>query len=187
MASNYQKMTMKIFSERLSSNHYANATGARRAVGKSDMTDDEKRKAYSSIDRHFGVEPMASGTKPAAKKTVAKKTVAKTARGAGRAPRSTAKKGSRASTETDSAPGVVHQEIASLHAGASATREAMAGLSAASEFDSTIDLKMAARRGADILQYSIDRIGELLGRKDPSLTPSPGTPSEEEESDEDQS
>mgnify|MGYP006327506837 CR=1 FL=1 len=37
MASNYVKLDLKTFKARITDNHYANATGARRGVGKSEM------------------------------------------------------------------------------------------------------------------------------------------------------
>lgn len=61
MASNYTKLDLKkIFKTRLTDGHYTNATGARRGVGKSEMTDDEKKKSYKAIDDHFGTTPAAA-------------------------------------------------------------------------------------------------------------------------------
>lgn len=204
MASNYVKLDLKTFKARITDNHYANATGARRGVGKSEMTDDEKKKAYKVIDDHFGSAPAATpkvgGSKTVAK-TVAKpaakavaKTVAKApvkARVAGRGKR-TAKAGSARGSKTapEGAP-AASQELADLHTGAQATRESLAGLASASEIDEKLDLRLAAQRGAKILQHSIDRIGTLLGiapeaevqepaEAAPSSAPAPAADQEDE-------
>lgn len=179
MASNYTKLDIKTFKTRLTEGHYANATGARRGVGKSEMNDDEKKKAYKAIDDHFGTTPAAA-PKAAGAKRVAKvtaKAVVKTGakRTAGRAKR-TVKAGSGRGSKpaTESAP-AASQELADLHTGAQATREALAGLASASELDGELDVKLTAQRGAKILQHSIDRIGELLG-----IAPEASEPAESE-------
>ena len=164
MASNYTKLDLKTFKTRLADGHYANATGARRGVGKSELTDDEKKKAYKAIDEHFGTSsepaPKAAGTKRTAK-AVAKTPVK--ARGAGRGKRAAKAGSTRGSKTVAEAAPAASQELADLHTGAQATRESLAGLASASELDSELDVKLAAQRGAKILQHSIDRIGELLG------------------------
>lgn len=172
MASNYTKLDLKTFKTRLADGHYANATGARRGVGKSELTDDEKKKAYKAIDEHFGTSsepaPKAAGTKRTAKAApkAPAKAVAKTpvkARGAGRGKRAAKAGSTRGSKTVAEAAPAASQELADLHTGAQATRESLAGLASASELDSELDVKLAAQRGAKILQHSIDRIGELLG------------------------
>lgn len=174
MSSNYSKLDLKAFKARLTSGHYANATGARRGVGKSEMSDDEKKKAYKAIDDHFPDATKASAKAPATAKRPAKasaKAVAKPAakRGAARGKRSAkaaSAKGSKTSAE--GAP-AASQELADLQAGAQATRESLAGLASAAELDPELDVKAHVRRGATILQHAIDRIGNLLGI--PSETP----------------
>lgn len=194
MASNYQKLNIKLFNERLAGNQYESVTGARRAVGKSEMTDDEKAKAYKAINKHFDVEsePKTGGstkgatksagpakrgaaTKPAAAAKTAAKGAPK-ARAAGRGKRTGgAKKTSARANKSAPAEGApAASELAELHAGAQATREALIGLTAAQEIDPSLDVKGAAARGAAILQHSIDRIGALLGTAapiEPSTTP----------------
>jgi hypothetical protein len=184
MASNYQKLNTKIFNERLANKQYANATGARRAVGKSEMSEDEKRKAYASIDKHFGVAaaPAKASAAPKSKRAVAKKgatkasaAAAKTGRGAARGKRTAAKKTASArsakSAPAEGAPAL--PTLADLHAGAEATRAAMAGLGEAAGIDPSLDVKSAARKGAEILQHSIDQIGALLGHKEPAAAVPP--------------
>jgi len=192
MASNYQKLNIKLFNERLAGNQYESVTGARRAVGKSEMTDDEKAKAYKAINKHFDVEsePKTGGSTKtkgagpakrgaATKPTTAAKTAVKgapKARAAGRGKRTGgAKKTSARANKSAPAEGApAASELAELHAGAQATREALIGLTAAQEIDPSLDVKGAAARGAAILQHSIDRIGALLGTAapiEPSTTP----------------
>ena len=168
MASNYSKLDLKSFKTRLTSGHYDNATGARRGVGKSEMSDDEKKKAYKAIDDHFPDAAKAAPKAPSTAKRPAKasaKAVAKPAakRGAARAKRTSktaSAKGSKTSAE--GAP-AASQELADLQAGAQATRESLAGLASAAELDPELDVKAHVRRGATILQHAIDRIGSLLG------------------------
>lgn len=183
MASNYSKLDLKSFKERLGAAHYKNATGARRGVGKSEMSDDEKSKAYKVIDTHFNVEaaPKAAA-KTVAKKAVAKKTApkaapaaaVKTGRGAGRGKKTAAKKTStrgRKAADAEGAPATSTEqddhrnELANLHAGAEATRSAMTGLVQAAGIDGTIDVKAGAREGAALLQRSISRISSILGSR----------------------
>jgi len=198
MATNYVKLDMKVFKDRLGSKQYKYATGARRAVGKSEMSQADKESCYASINKHFGVSDKpakaASVKRPAAKKTAVKATT-KTPK-AGRGKRTAAtKKGTSARGKTSDAEGApAAQELAELQAGAAATQAAMAGLATASELDPGLDVKAAIKQGAEILQHSIDRIGLLLGRKvavlpevpepAPVSEPPPSEPPVEDEEDE---
>ena len=203
MASNYSKLDLKGFKERLGAKHYANATGARRGVGKSEMSEADKASAYAAINKHFNVEAAPKASAPKAKRTPAKKTAAvKTpatkARGTGRAKRTAAKKTTsakgRKGADAEGAPAA--QELADLLAGADATRQALAGLGEAADIDGSIDVKTAARRGADILQRSIERISQILEPRLPAVpepvappssptpvAPAPAPEDEEEEDD----
>jgi hypothetical protein len=173
MASNYTKLDLKAFRLRLTEGHYTNATGARRGVGKSEMTEDEKKKAYKAINEHFG---DTSATAAEAQKEPAKrvaKTTAKTAakpvakagakRTAGRAKRGAKAGSTRGNKPAAEVAPAASQELADLRIGAQATRDSLAGLASASELDPGLDVKLAVQRGAKVLQHSIDRIGELLG------------------------
>lgn len=193
MASNYSKLDLKSFKERLTAKHYKDATGARRGVGKSEMSADDKSAAYTAINRHFGVEakPAKAVGAPKAKRAPAKraatvKSAAKVARGAGRAKRTTtAKKGTsargRKAADAEGAPAA--RELADLQAGTAATQSAMAGLAAAAELDPKLDVRAAAQHGAEILQHSIERIGKILGHKtaEPTAPASAPPPDAEEE------
>lgn len=82
----YDKLSLASFKEALKANKYANATGARRAVGKATtLSDADKDKARAAIDAHFGSAPAAPAAPkkaPAAKKAAAaapKKVAAKKA------------------------------------------------------------------------------------------------------------
>lgn len=67
----YKKMTAEDFKARLKNGDYKDATGARRGVGKADLSDDEKEQCRRAIDKFFGAEPApAAGKKP--QKKVAK-------------------------------------------------------------------------------------------------------------------
>lgn len=177
MASTYSKLDLKGFKERLTAKHYANATGARRGVGKSEMSDADKTSAYAAIDKHFGVEAKPAKTsavtakrQPAKRTTAAVKGATAKPKTAARAKKTSAKKTSargRKAADADGAPAT--QELADLHAGASATQAAMAGLATASELDPGLDVKASVQQGAEILQHSINRIGELLGHNPKSF------------------
>jgi len=69
----YTKMTVADFKKKLNGGHYANPTGARRGVGKADLSDDEKAKCYKAIDKHFDVSAAPKAAKKTAKKKAAKK------------------------------------------------------------------------------------------------------------------
>lgn len=107
----FEKTTLKVFKRRLEAGEYANATGARRAVGKTqEMSDAEKKKAYAAIDAHPGPwnkKPEKVAKKPAgavkkttpakkAAKKVAKKSAAKTAPEPATAPTEKPQKASKA-------------------------------------------------------------------------------------------
>ena len=63
----YEKLTKKTFLEKLANDEYAEATGARRAVGKAtEMTEDEKKTCKAAIDKKFG--DSSAVKKPVAKK-----------------------------------------------------------------------------------------------------------------------
>jgi len=60
----YNKADLGSFKEKLYANEYKNITGARRAIGKcSGMTEDDKEKARSLANKHFG--ESAAPSKPA--------------------------------------------------------------------------------------------------------------------------
>lgn len=201
MASNYSKLDLKGFKERLGAKHYANATGARRGVGKSEMSEPDKASAYTAINKHFNVEAAPKASAPKAKRTPAKKTAAvKTTvtkvRVTGRAKRTAAKKtpSARGRKGADAEGAPAQQELADLLAGADATRQALAGLGEAADIDGSIDVKTAARRGADILQRSIERISQILDprlpRHDqepvaPPSSPAPAAPEPEDDEEDD--
>lgn len=196
MASNYSKLDLKSFKTRLGEDAYKNATGARRGVGKSEMTADEKEKAYKAINAHFGVESKpvpAPKAKRVAKAVPAKSAATKTTRTAGRAKKTAAKKTAgrgRKASDSEAAPALdQHNELANLQAAADATRSAMAGLTEAAHLDATLDVKASAQQGADILKNAIARIHEIVGELPSSSPatlsepPAADVPSDEEEDD----
>ena len=78
----YERMTLAVFSENLKAGKYETATGARRAVGKSDWGPHDRKLAAEAIDARFGEDGGKSAAPRAAKKTakkVAKKAAAKKA------------------------------------------------------------------------------------------------------------
>lgn len=92
----YERMTLAVFSENLKAGKYETATGARRAVGKSDWGPHDRKLAAEAIDARFGEDGGKSAAPRAAKKTakkvakkVAKKAAAKAAPAAKRAARRT--------------------------------------------------------------------------------------------------
>lgn len=168
MASNYTKLDLKAFRLRLTEGHYTNATGARRGVGKSEMTEDEKKKAYKAIDEHFGASSTAAAAPKETAKRVAKTTTKPVAKAGAKRAAGRAKRGAKAGSTRGNKPAAevapaASQELADLRIGAQATRDSLAGLASASELDPGLDVKLAVQRGAKVLQHSIDRIGELLG------------------------
>lgn len=87
----FEKTTLEVFKRRLKAGEYADATGARRAVGKAkEMSDAEKKKATAAIDAHSG--PWAGKGNKAAKKTAKKAAVKKTASPVAKAGKKVAKK-----------------------------------------------------------------------------------------------
>ena len=67
MTMNYEKLTVPRFQERLKNNLYKSITAARRAIGKADWGDEERTKASSIANRHFGVTKAALlASKPSA-------------------------------------------------------------------------------------------------------------------------
>lgn len=81
----YERMTLSSFLESLKSKKYDTATGARRAVGKSDWGAHDKKMAAEAINDHFG----ADSVKTAAVKKTAKKTSKKAAKPVARAAKKT--------------------------------------------------------------------------------------------------
>jgi hypothetical protein len=70
---NYEKMTLESFLKNLKAKKYANATGARRSIGKSqDLSAPDKVKAHAEINKFYGVEPAKAAPKKAAKKVPVK-------------------------------------------------------------------------------------------------------------------
>lgn len=82
----YKKVTLEVLKGKLKSGDYADPTAARRALGRVELSDDEKNKARLAINKHFGVSAdtkkapaKAPAKKAPAKKAPAKKTPAKKA------------------------------------------------------------------------------------------------------------
>lgn len=50
---NYEKLTLERFQSRLENGSYAGLTGARRAVGKTDWSEAQKKRAYKMAEEHF--------------------------------------------------------------------------------------------------------------------------------------
>lgn len=67
----YEKSTFADFKERLSAGHYNSITGARRGIGKMNLSKDENERAQVLANKHFG----ASGSPEASKPKAAKKAV----------------------------------------------------------------------------------------------------------------
>jgi hypothetical protein len=100
--SSYQKFTLQTIRDNLKSGKYANATGANRAIGKTqELSSTDKEKAKALVAKHFGVEvspaKKAPAKKAAAKKAPAKKASAKSAKPAKvkAAPKAASKKASK--------------------------------------------------------------------------------------------
>jgi hypothetical protein len=53
MTMNYEKITVARFAERLKVNTYKSITAARRAIGKADWTEQERKKAHRINNQHF--------------------------------------------------------------------------------------------------------------------------------------
>ncbi len=101
----YEKVTLAVFKRKLAEGQYKNLTGARRAIGRLDWTDDEKKKAQAMANKHFGEPapkqltkktPKAKADKPAPKKaTKSTKAAAKAEKPAKAAKAGKPKKGGR--------------------------------------------------------------------------------------------
>ncbi len=66
--SSYQKFTLKTFKGKLENGDYENATGANRAIGKTqELSDGDKAKAKAMVVTHFGVEPAKASSKKVTK------------------------------------------------------------------------------------------------------------------------
>lgn len=97
----YERMTLAVFNENLKAGKYETATGARRAVGKSDWGPHDRKLAAEAIDARFGEDGGKSAAPRAAKKTakkVAKKAAAKTAPKAAPAAKRAARRAPTATT-----------------------------------------------------------------------------------------
>ncbi len=68
----YEKATLATFKTKLQADGYKNLAGAKKSIGKSSFSDEDKAKALKLAEKHFGETPA----KPAAKKSATKKTVA---------------------------------------------------------------------------------------------------------------
>jgi len=74
--SSYKKFTLSTFKQKLVDGDYENATGANRAIGKTqELSDAEKVKAKTMVAAHFGTEPAKA--KPAKKASKSAKKVGK--------------------------------------------------------------------------------------------------------------
>lgn len=81
--SSYQKFTLGTFKKKLENGDYENATGANRAIGKTqELSEKEKAKAKAMVVSHFGTEPVKSAkkSKKASKKAGKKSGKAKVAK-----------------------------------------------------------------------------------------------------------
>jgi hypothetical protein len=92
----YERMTLSVFSENLKAGKYETATGARRAVGKSDWGPHDRKIAAEAIDARFGEDGGKSAAprtaKKVAKKAAAKKVAKKAAKAAPVAKRAVGRK-----------------------------------------------------------------------------------------------
>lgn len=74
--SSYQKFTLGTFKKKLEGGDYENATGANRAIGKTqELSEKDRAKAKAMVAAHFGTEPAKA--KPAKKASKAAKKVGK--------------------------------------------------------------------------------------------------------------
>lgn len=105
MANNYTRMDFAAFKKNLSEGKYKVAVGAKRALGKSGLTDEEKSKAGKLIASHFGVEATPVKAPKAAKSTATKAAAPKAAKSAATpktaAPAKSAGKGTRLAATPD--------------------------------------------------------------------------------------
>lgn len=60
-------MTLDDFKKKLKSGSYTSGTNARRAVGRLDFSDQDRKTATSAITRRFGSAPVTKTTRSAAK------------------------------------------------------------------------------------------------------------------------
>lgn len=68
--SSYQKFTLSTFKKKLANGDYENATGANRAIGKTqELSEGDKAKAKAMVATHFGVEPSKASPKKKASKS----------------------------------------------------------------------------------------------------------------------
>lgn len=58
---NYEKLTLERFQNRLENGSYAGLTGARRAVGKTDWSEAQKKRAYKLAEEHFASGGASKG------------------------------------------------------------------------------------------------------------------------------
>ena len=68
----YTKMTVADFKKKLKDGEYETATGARRGIGKTAFSEEEKTACHRAIDKHFGEEAAPKKAGPTSGKKVAK-------------------------------------------------------------------------------------------------------------------
>ena len=122
----YERMTLAVFSENLKAGKYETATGARRAVGKSDWGPHDRKLAAEAIDARFGEDGGKSAAPRAAKNTakkVAKKAAAKKV--AKKAAAKTAPAAKRAARRTPTATTTVRETYAKDASSSAAPTEAL--------------------------------------------------------------
>lgn len=78
----YEKSTFADFKERLSAGHYNSITGARRGIGKMNLSKDENERAQVLANKHFGASGSPEASKPKAAKKAAKSPKVKAAKAA---------------------------------------------------------------------------------------------------------
>jgi hypothetical protein len=128
--SSYQKFTLGTFKKKLANGDYENATGANRAIGKTqELSEGDKVKAKSLVAAHFGTEvakskpakKVAKKAKKAVAKAPAKKTVVKKAKKVAKAVKTapaakpakkTAKRAKKAAKRSKSSAAAVEAEPA---------------------------------------------------------------------------
>ena len=137
----YTKMTLQSFLERLKEGKYQGIAGARRAVGKSELDDEEKKKANKAIDRHFS-SPDEAAPSPAAPQKIVKIV--------------REKKGEPVEDEKD---------LRATHRTVQVTKDALEGLARAKTADAQVNVSEAAQIGVNILGKALSKIHQALGGK----------------------
>lgn len=139
----YVKMTLQSFLERLKEGKYQGVAGARRAVGKSELSDEEKKKANKVIDRHFSSsDEAATSSSPAPAQKVVK-----------------------VIREKKNEPVEEEKDLRSTHRTVQVTKDALEGLARAKTADAGVNVSDAAQVGVNILGKALHKIHQALGGK----------------------